>query len=155
MVGITQNGPNALNAALADLTGQDPEPPFPDFPANVAGLQENSLQETFSARAGVTAFVPVNENMTAFFNGMVHASYQPSITSTTQFDGLSFPIVETSDSEFSAGPDFAVGAQFILSDGVAVDVRYRANLFFPISGEQSFSDSRVNHGVNLGVSLRL
>jgi len=38
---------------------------------------------------------------------------------------------------------------------LALDLRYRAVLFFPLSEAESFSDARVNHGVNLGLSLRL
>lgn len=115
---------------------------------------------TFSARAGATMFAPIGENAVAFANGMVHASYQPAYTARLVFQSVSFasdPVESDVDnaSEISFGPDIAVGAQFLLSDALALDVRYRAILFFPLSGEQSFSDARVNHGFNLGLSLRL
>ena len=38
---------------------------------------------------------------------------------------------------------------------LALDLRYRAVLFFPLTGVQDFSDARVSHGINLGLSLRL
>ena len=115
--------------------------------------------ETYSARLGVTAFVPASQNTVLFFSGMVQGGYQPATPVDTQFfdrDGLVVREEARQDrSEFSAGPDFAVGAQFMVSDDIALDVRYRAIVSFPLSGEFSFSDARVNHGVNLGVSLRL
>lgn len=115
---------------------------------------------TISARAGATMFAPFGDNAVAFANGMIHASYQPAYTARLILRPVSFA-GDASESdfdnagEFSFGPDIAVGAQFILSNALALDVRYRAILFFPVSGEQSFSDARVNHGFNLGLSLRL
>jgi len=153
--GITQNAQNALDQLIAFGRGEPPPPISPDSPAAFGFITESSTQQVFSARAGVTAFVPVNDSLTGFFNGMVHTSYQPEITSVTEFDDFDFNVTSATSSELSAGPDFAVGAQLILSDGVALDIRYRANIFFPLSGDQSFSDARVNHGVNLGLSLRL
>lgn len=115
---------------------------------------------TVSARAGATMFAPFGDNAIAFANGMIHASYQPAYTARLILRPVSFA-GDASESDFdnadeiSVGPDIAVGAQFLLSDALALDVRYRAILFFPLSGEQSFSDARVNHGFNLGLSLRL
>ena len=158
-LGLTPNVDNFLIQLIEEELGVPPSEPFPDQAFSSIPIRDQGTQETFSARAGVTAFVPINESATAFFNGMAHASYQPSFETRTQFvlpDGLSInDLVEVNSSEVSLGPDFAVGAQFILSDNLALDVRYRANIFFPLSGDQSFSDSRVNHGVNLGLSLRL
>lgn len=115
---------------------------------------------TFSARAGATMFAPFGDSGVAFANGMLHASYQPAYTARV----ITRPVTQGGDDinsdfenadEFSFGPDIAVGAQFTLSDSLALDVRYRAVLFFPLTGEQSFSDARVNHGLNLGLSLRI
>ncbi|MEM7688254.1 MAG: hypothetical protein AAF291_04465 [Pseudomonadota bacterium] len=122
--------------------------------------QTEARLDTFSLRAGATLFAPFGENAVAFANGMVHASYQPNYTADTLIAPLSFNGDQTASDfntqgEFSAGPDISVGAQFLLSDEIALDLRYRAILFFPITGEQSFSDARVNHGFNIGVSLRL
>lgn len=121
-------------------------------------LTERTL-ETYSARAGVTAFVPFSESGVAFFNGMVHASHQPGSNFATAFlnfneDQIGVEVREDSG-ETSIGPDFAVGAQFIITDNLALDIRYRAILFFPLSGDFDFSDARANHGVNVGISLRL
>jgi len=158
-IGISPGVDNLLDTLLSEATGQPGFGPFPSSPLGTAPLRERSSQETFSVRAGVTAFVPISEGATAFFNGMVHGSYQPEFSSQTDFllDGepTGNPLIEVNSKEFSLGPDFAVGAQVVLSDGVALDVRYRANLFFPLTGDQNFTDARVNHGVNLGLSLRL
>ena len=115
---------------------------------------------TASARAGATMFAPFGDNAVAFANGMFHASYQPAYTARIVTRPLSFASDDVNSDfenpdEISVGPDIAVGAQFILSNSLALDVRYRAVLFFPISGDQSFSDARVNHGFNLGLSIRL
>ncbi|MEO1221573.1 MAG: hypothetical protein AAFY42_09540, partial [Pseudomonadota bacterium] len=115
---------------------------------------------TASARAGATLFAPFGDNAVAFANGMFHASYQPAYTARIITRPVSFAADDVNSDfenpdEISIGPDIAVGAQFILSNSLALDVRYRAVLFFPISGDQSFSDARVNHGLNLGLSLRL
>jgi len=115
---------------------------------------------TASARAGATLFAPIGENTVAFANGMVHASYQPAytariITRPISQQGSDLNSDFENPDEISFGPDIAVGAQFILSEALALDLRYRAVLFFPVSGDQSFSDARVNHGLNLGLSLRM
>lgn len=126
---------------------------------NSFDLVSRAVLETFSVRAGVTAFVPFSENVVAFANGMLHASHQPTYSTADaveDINGNQIALDETEvKGETSLGPDIAVGAQFILSDNLALDVRYRAILFFPVSGDSSFGDARVNHGVNLGVSLRL
>lgn len=125
-------------------------------PARIA--TENTL-ETYTARAGVTAFVPFSNNANAFFSGMVQFGYQPDSTFKTDFFGVNNDLVRsenrTDAGETSIGPDFAVGAQFTIIENLALDIRYRAILFFPLSGDFSFGDSRVNHGVNVGLSLRL
>jgi hypothetical protein len=159
-IGLTPNVDNLLLAAIAAGLNQPPPAIIPQQPLQTIPITDSATQETYSIRGGVTAFVPISDNATAFFNGMAHASYQPEFTVSTVLvgDGVNTQdstLAETTDAEISLGPDFAVGAQFILSEGLALDVRYRANLFFPLSGEQDFSDARVNHGVNLGLSLRI
>ena len=93
------------------------------------------------------------------FNGMIQGSYQPSTNFNTRFFGVNGDLVREEDridsGELSIGPDFAVGAQFALAENIALDIRYRAILYFPISGDFDFGDTRVNHGGNLGVSFRL
>ena len=155
-IGLTANVDNLLFERVVEAFGMELDERSPDRNEPFTFV-DTAQQETFSVRGGVTAFVPINQNATAFFNGMVHASHQPSFNVETVVSDLggSFTSTDENASEFSLGPDFAVGAQFVLSEALALDIRYRANLFFPISGDQSFSDSRVNHGVNLGLSLRL
>jgi len=133
--------------------------PTPVNPAQFFGLETRATSETFSARVGVTAFVPASQSLTVFFNGMLHASYQPEYDVDSIFsdaNGVEFNrnILIVND-EISAGPDIAVGAQYSISDNISLDFRYRAVMFFPLSGDFSFSDARVNHGVNLGLSFRL
>jgi len=123
------------------------------------GILNERVIETYSARIGVTAFVPFNDHATAFFTGKVQASNQPGAQVTTQFLDVNGDVVREEErqdaGEWSFGPDFSVGAQVILTDNLALDLRYRAILYFPVSGDFDFGDSRVNHGVNVGLSLRL
>lgn len=151
--------PTLIAQAEAIVAG-DPIPPgLPALPAIEASVFQEGVIQTFSARAGATAFVPFSEGGVAFFNGMLQASYRPDFDVLTVIDdpvgAFSGSDKSPEQGEFSIGPDFAVGAQFILSQNLALDLRYRAVLFFPLSGAASFSDARVNHGVNLGLSLRL
>lgn len=157
---VQGNSIPTLIAQAEAIVGGDPIPPgFPAIPAIEAGVFQAGVIQTYSARAGATAFVPFSETGVAFFNGMLQASYQPDFDVLTVIDDPSGAFSGTDESpeegEFSIGPDFSVGAQFILSQNLALDLRYRAVLFFPLSGAASFSDARVNHGVNLGLSLRL
>ncbi len=157
---LTNNIQGILDDAAAIVAGDPlPEPPNQPPPEEAFAFQRAVL-ETYSVRAGVTAFVPFNEGSVAFFNGMLHASHQPDYDTTTDFfqpasGDFAFSETESVTGETSFGPDIAVGAQFTLAENIALDIRYRAILFFPLAGEQSFSDARVNHGVNLGVSFRL
>lgn len=144
---------------VADALGTSAPPSVIDAEAPPVRLTTSTKLETFSARAGVTAFVPVNDGLTAFFSGMVQGGYQPDTTVTTTFfdvnDAPASTLTEDDRGELSIGPDFAVGAQVVITENIALDIRYRAILFFPLSGDLNFKDSRVNHGVNVGVSLRL
>lgn len=157
--GLTGEVDALLRRRVAELEGQDPGPDFSIPTAFIGQTQQSAASDIFSARVGATAFVPVSESAVAFFSGMLHVSYQPEfeVLTQTSVDGGAQNELRSStvSDEASAGPDLAVGMQFVLSDNVALDVRYRAILFFPLSGDQSFSDARVNHGVNLGLSLRL
>ncbi|MEP3227156.1 MAG: hypothetical protein ABJO01_14350 [Parasphingorhabdus sp.] len=150
---------NNIDVFIADILGTELPPQLVDARPTPQRLNTSSTLETFSLRTGVTAFVPVNQSLTAFFNGMAHASYQPNYTVTDTLFDVNQDVIginQTSRSgEFSAGPDIAVGAQLLLTDNLSLDVRYRAIFFFPLSGSFSFSDARVNHGVNMGLSLRL
>ncbi len=140
------------------ITGERPPPIDRLNTIERFGTSETTL-ETFSVRAGATVFVPIGANAVAFANGMVHASFQPDYSIRdveVDANGAELErLVSQAAGETSFGPDIAVGAQFVLSDDLALDLRYRAILFFPVSGPQDFSDARVNHGFNIGLSLRL
>lgn len=128
-------------------------------------VNSDATYETYTVRAGGTAFVPLDNSINVFFSGMAQLGYSPSAEIDTRIEQLTsqvalpeLPVVEStsqSASEFSIGPDMAVGMQWIIFDNLAIDVRYRAVVFFPLSGDFEFSDAQVNHGVNLGLSLRL
>lgn len=158
---ITQTAaiPSLIVAAENIVAGNPPTPTLPSPPPIRAQLVERGTIQTFSARGGATAFVPINESAVAFFNGMLQASYRPGYKVRTVISGAGegFDGTETGrdPKEISVGPDLSVGAQFVLAQNLALDLRYRAVIFFPLSGAESFSDARVNHGVNLGLSLRL
>lgn len=117
--------------------------------------------QTFSIRAGGTAFVPLDNNFNVFLSGMLQGSYQPSsrLLGSAVFETRDLPLLFDIDkrnpSELSVGPDIAVGGQLVIFDNLALDMRYRAVIFFPVTGEFDFTDARVNHGVNVGLSLRL
>lgn len=156
---VTTTRTNQIDAFFAELDGTDAPTANIDARRPPQRLTTKSKLETYSLRAGVTAFVPVNRSVIAFFNGMGHVSYQPDYTvSDTLFD-VNNDVIGTNrlsrKGEISAGPDIAVGAQVLIADDISLDLRYRAILFFPLSGDFSFSDARVNHGVNMGLSFRL
>ena len=157
--GLTSNVDNLLIQSIAAALGDPPPDLIPDVPPVSANFIENAALETFSARFGATAFVPVGDNNVAFFSGMIHASHQPGYTSRIEFvdanGAVLFGNEDVKTGESSIGPDMAVGVQFILTENLALDMRYRAIVFFPLSGDFDFNDARVNHGVNIGVSLRL
>lgn len=115
--------------------------------------------ETYSARAGAAAFVPVTQSLLAYVNGMLHLSYTPSSVSdivvTDPATGETVEVSSDGASETSAGPDLSVGLLYRISQRVALDVRYRGIFYFPVSGDNSFDDPRVNHGVNVGLTFAL
>ena len=156
---ITIQETDEVRTIVAEVLGVDAPGRNLDGARRPQTIATERTLETFSGRAGVTAFVPFNDNAVAFFNGMIQGSYQPSSDFRTQFFGVNNELVRDerrrNSSEFSIGPDFAVGAQFIIIENLALDLRYRALLYFPLSGDFDFGDTRVNHGVNLGLSLRL
>ena len=158
-VTVTTRETRQIDAFFADLTGNDGPDLIVDARPRPQRLQTSSTLETYSLRAGVTAFVPVDQSITAFFNGMAHVSYQPDYQVNDILLGRNDVVIGTNrfnrNGEISAGPDIAVGAQLAISDNISFDLRYRAILFFPLSGDFSFSDARVNHGVNMGLSFRL
>lgn len=156
---ITLQETDAVRQFVAETLGEEGPTRNLDGLRQPAQVETDRKLETFSGRLGVTAFVPFSDSAVAFFTGMVQASNQPGSDFRTSFFGVNGELVREENrrdrGEISVGPDFAVGAQLILTDDLALDLRYRAIVYFPLSGDFDFSDSRVNHGVNLGLSLRL
>jgi hypothetical protein len=105
---------------------------------------------TYSARIGAAAYAPVGEKHLFYVNGLLHVSWQGRTDTTyyygngTTFRGLAVP------SETSVGPDISVGYMYRFSDRFGVDLRYRAQVYFPVAGPFGFRDARVNHGVGIG-----
>lgn len=120
-------------------------------------LRSEFTSELYGARAGISGFIPFSQSSTVFVNGMIHASHRPATKSKDTEVDVEGEVTESTDSEggeTSIGPDFAVGVQIGLKENLAFDARYRAVVYFPVSGDLDFNDPRVNHGVNVGVSYR-
>jgi len=96
----------------------------------------------------------VNDRHLFYVNGLLHLShYNPGLRFFTNSQGQSSGQTIRSaiyDSETTVGPDISVGYMYRVSDRFGVDVRYRATIYFTVSGPSDFKDSRVNHGVGLG-----
>ena len=141
---------------FANATLNPTRPAQPPVSLGFSDLLLDTKIEIFSARLGATAFVPIDNSITAFFNGMLHVSHQPDYKVAASLLSLSPETVIFEEvGETSVGPDIAVGVQAGIAENISLDIRYRAIFFFPVSGDLSFNDARVNHGVNLGVSFRL
>lgn len=114
--------------------------------------------EVYSGRAGISGFIPFSQSGTVFLTGMLHVSHETDGKSKTTAPDPITGIVTTTTAkeptETTFGPDFGVGVQFGLAENIAFDIRYRAAVYFPVSGPRDFKDPRVNHGVNMGVSYR-
>jgi hypothetical protein len=110
---------------------------------------------TYSARVGAAAYATVGERHVFYVNGLLQLSYAPdyphsfvsSTTGTARYDKLR--------GETDMGPDISVGYMYRMSDRFGIDLRYRATVYFPVSGASNFKDARVNHGVNLGFTTWL
>jgi opacity protein-like surface antigen len=129
---------------------------FEALPA-LSFLRSKTTSELYGARVGISGFIPFSQSATVFVNGMIHASHRPATKSRDTEVDVEGEVTQSTDSEekeTSIGPDIAVGIQVGLTENIAFDARYRAVVFFPVSGALDFTDPRVNHGVNLGVSYR-
>lgn len=148
----TTQSVHLYNAIVAELGL--PGPPYFETggPRNIE--THHSTAWTYSARGGAAAFVPVNDKHLFYVNGLLHLShYNPGLRFFTNSQGQSSGQVIRSaiyDSETTMGPDISVGYMYRVSDRFGVDLRYRATVYFTVSGPSDFKDSRVNHGVGLG-----
>lgn len=111
----------------------------------------------YSVRAGAAAFAPINQRNLVYVNGLMHLTHQAGTTGSSR---LTVPEVDLDESnklkiksETSFGPDIAVGYVHKFTDTIGVDVRYRAIVYFPVSGNRDFDDPRVNHGLNAGLTF--
>ena len=113
-------------------------------PPGLAVLSQTSW--IYSARVGAAAFAPVGDKHLFYVNGLLQVSHDPRANLETNFLVTS----AAQESVTMIGPDFSVGYLYRISDRFALDLRYRATVYFPISGPSSFKDSRVAHGPSLG-----
>ena len=111
----------------------------------------------YSARIGGAAFAPINQRNLVYVNGLVHVTHQTGTTGTSRLTVPDVDLDETNSlkikAETTLGPDIAVGYVHRFTDTVGLDVRYRAIVYFPVSGNRDFDDPRVNHGLNAGLTF--
>jgi len=130
----------------------------------VIGLNESNgtmaakvTDQVFSVRAGGAAFANMDQRNLVYLNGLVHFTHQWASDATSRFVVPDLDLDETNDidikSESAIGPDIAVGYVHRFTDTIGLDVRYRAIVYFPISGNRDFDDPRVNHGINAGLTF--
>jgi hypothetical protein len=146
-------------AQLTQVTADTHSSNFENLVASYYGLppiytpaqapEVSNVNETswiYSARAGAAAFAPVGDRHLFYVNALLQVSYDPNAELDTNF--LLTPASQ--EKVTYVGPDFSVGYLYRIGDRFAVDLRYRATIYFPISGPSDFKDSRVAHGPSLG-----
>lgn len=130
----------------------------------VIGLNESSGTMTskvtdhiFSIRAGGAAFANMDARNLVYLNGLLHYTHQSADNAVSRLVVPDLDFDETNDidikSEGAIGPDIAVGYVHKFTDTIGLDVRYRAIVYFPVSGNRDFDDPRVNHGINAGLTF--
>ncbi|MEP7312721.1 MAG: hypothetical protein ABI859_09060 [Pseudomonadota bacterium] len=146
-----------LYNAVLDVLGIV-SPPYYD-PAEPRSIETySSTAWTYSARVGAAAYAPVGDKHLFYVNGLVHVSYyDPGLRSftTSQGQGTGAEKSAIYEAETTVGPDISVGYLYRFSDRFAIDVRYRATVYFTVDGPSDFKDSRVNHGVGVGFTTWL
>ena len=155
----TQTFNTSLNVynAVAQLNGF---PPLLNVSSNVSAVSSRATIRLYSLRFGAAGFAPVGDHHLFFINGFLHASHTPGVSATRTFAPIATPQNISVDrvripGETSIGPDITVGYLYRITDRLAVDFRYRAVIYFPVSGISNFSDSRVNHGASASFSFSL
>ncbi|WEK44076.1 MAG: hypothetical protein P0Y64_04380 [Candidatus Sphingomonas colombiensis] len=148
----TQNGTNLVNALLGGPI---------DLGLSVDRFSATSegTSNTFGARIGAAAFIPVDQRNLVYVNGLLHLSHlaEQRLTLATTFARGDDAVRDETrrPSETTVGPDISVGYLRRFSERVALDLRYRGVFYFPVSGPRNFDDPRVSHGVNIGLSYIL
>jgi hypothetical protein len=111
----------------------------------------------FSVRGGGAAFANLNQKNMVYLNGLLHYTHQSADDAEGRLVVPDLDFDEANDidieSEGAIGPDISVGYVHRFTDTVGLDVRYRAIVYFPISGNRDFDDPRVNHGINAGFTF--
>lgn len=117
---------------------------------------------TYSGRIGAAAFASAGDRHLFYVNGLLQLSYRRAndvhFTNAAGQSGSSKGLEFNSAayrSESSLGPDISVGYLYRLNDRLAIDVRYRATVYFTVNGPSDFKDSRVNHGLGVGFTTWL
>jgi hypothetical protein len=104
----------------------------------------------YSARFGAAAYAPVGDKHLFYVNGLLQLSRTPNATVMTYVKSSGATLTNTANGETTVGPDISVGYLYRASDRFGIELRYRATVYFTLSGDSKFSDSRVNHGLSLG-----
>lgn len=148
---------NFLNALQNELNrirvanNQPPEPGAYTFPSGSYTFNAHLSWWSYSLRAGAAAYAAFDEKHLFFVNGMLHVTRIPSVSVENTFaNGQSVKFKQSAETYL--GPDFSVGYIYQMSDRFAFDVRYRATIYFPVAGDFDFRDSKVKHGLMLGVT---
>lgn len=112
---------------------------------------QHASRWVYSVRYGVAAYVPVGDKHLLYANGLLHLNRNPGTTYTNTLPDYNLSQTEKgADTETTIGPDISVGYMYRIGDRFGIDTRYRASIYFPISGDRDFKDSRVRHGVMVG-----
>ena len=113
----------------------------------------------YSVRFGGAAFAPIGKRDMVYVNGLIHVTHSAKANGKSRFVVPELDFDQSEDikvqSETTLGPDIAVGYQHKFTDSVGVDLRYRGIFYFPVSGNKSIDDPRVNHGLNVGLTFAL
>jgi long-subunit fatty acid transport protein len=135
---------------LAIPLGLQPVLPVYFIPAPATTLQQDLEIWRYSIRAGAAAYAPIGEKQLFYVNGLLQLTRQPRVKFRSANLGTGAKESSEDYSENGIGPDISVGYMYRFSDRFGIDARYRVQVYFPVSGPNDFTDSRLNHGVMLG-----
>lgn len=120
-------------------------------------MTSKGTDHIFSGRFGGAAFANINQRNMVYLNGLMHVTHVPSTNGKSRFIAPDEDIDRSETikikGETAIGPDIAVGYVHRFTDKIGLDVRYRAIVYFPVSGPRDFDDPRVNHGINAGLTF--
>ena len=120
-------------------------------------MTSKGTDHIFSGRFGGAAFATINQRNMVYLNGLMHVTHVPGTKGKSRFIVPEVDVDERNtidiEGETAIGPDIAVGYVHRFTDTIGLDVRYRAIVYFPVSGPRDFDDPRVNHGINAGLTF--